>query len=293
MKFLVIPAMLAVAALGLAGCGGEGRGPMALPGTATPSAAATPSNPCPPPVVPEPDTRSVTALPAGAVGVRLCSLAYARSTLAPEDELTTGVDRLVTQFNGAEGVDFVSMVPCPVDLGPSYAMVFRYPDGRVVTVSSMLAGCHTVGGKFGGQELLDTFVALLAEQRQATPPKPVELRTCEGPEGSWMPVALGDLVTISRCARFGEDGDRVRTASADQWATLHADLIRSAGSGNYPDSPGKAVRFEAADALGQPVTLSRFGDTVVVHNERVGSRTPPTIWKPSPEALAILDQLGR
>lgn len=231
-------------------------------------------------------------MPAGAVGVRLCDLATTGVLLAPVDELTTGVETLVAQFNGAESFDSTTMA-CTADAGPSYAMVVRYPDGNVVTVTSMMAGCHTVGGRLGGQELLATFTTQLAEQRRASPPQPVPHTPCVGPQGSWMPVDPGELTAITGCSGHGPDARALGTATAQQWAVLQADLVAHARPASYPAATTEPVRFDAVDRFGQPVQLDRIDDSVVINSAGAGVRgAAPLVWEPSADSRAILDALG-
>lgn len=293
MKSLVIPAMLAVAALGLAGCGAAGpsSSPSAQPGTASPTQG---SLECPPAGGLElPDTSSVVHLPTGAAGVRLCDLATTGPVLAPPEELVTGADRLVEQFNAAEPFE-PSTTACTADAGPAYAMILRYPDNTSVTVTSMLAGCRTVGGKFGGDALVATFAELVEQSRDASqPPTPAVSEPCAGPRLSWVPVRTKDLATISACADATQTSATRGTASPEQWAVLAADLATNVTEAEDFWPAGEAVHYVATDRYGQPQELQRFGDKVVVTGISLGTpQQKLRVWSPSPASLTILDELG-
>ena len=295
MKPLVIPAMVTVVALGLTGCGGTGPGssPSADPVRIPPTPSTV--HECPPAdELASLDTRDVVEIPAGAVGVRLCDLGTTGPVLAPPEELRTGVDQLVQQFNAAEPFDAESTV-CTADAGPAYAMVFRYPDDTSVTVTSMLAGCRIVGGKFGGDALARTFVDLVEQSRAAAPrptPEPVT-EPCAGPRQSWVPVRAEDLVTISACADATATSGTRGTATPEQWAILSADLSANVAEVESFWFAGEAIPYVATDHHGQPQALERFDDQLVLTGISLGSpQQKVRVWRPSPESLAILDQLG-
>lgn len=237
------------------------------------------------------DTSQITRLPDDPVGVRLCDLADTGSVLAPPEELSTGQSDLVAQFNQAEQFDPNSLA-CTADAGPAYAMVFRYADGSAVTVTSMMAGCRTVGGRLGGQELVALFIERLTAQRAGrTPNPPVAGDRCEGAQMSWMPVNVEDLVTVSKCTGTTRD-TTAGTVTADQWAILQRDLLANAKHGAYPAAATEPERYIAADSWGQPMAWERVDDVVVLNRPlRGGGHISDLIWNPSPEALAILDSL--
>ncbi|WP_432560361.1 hypothetical protein [Granulicoccus sp. GXG6511] len=275
--------------LTLSACGGDtiAAGPESTPHQ--PPASA------PEAMCPEPEfspSHGVTELPGGVVGVRLCALDL--DAKAPADELVTGSDRLVAQFNGAERFPAAEIL-CTADAGPAYAMVFRYPDRDPVTVTSMMGGCREVGGRFGGQELLATFVELLNAQRAATPPAPVPPgQACEGPALSWIPVRLDDLTTLSACERQPDGSLLTRSvASAEQWAVLKPDLLANVAPAEASTDSGPERILLATDQLGQPLQLRWIADSVTIWEAGPGLRSGRSLeWRPSPESRALLESLA-
>ncbi|MDO5498372.1 MAG: hypothetical protein Q4F67_01675 [Propionibacteriaceae bacterium] len=286
-------AALTAVALALSACAANTPPADPLPTTAPPT-APTPDEPvtCPDPASIG-STLGVTELPADPAGVLLCDLDG--TTHAPEQELTTEPERLVTQFNRAEPFSAETTL-CTADAGPAYAMVFRYPDRDSIVVTSMMGGCRQVGGRHGGEELLGTFVELMNAQRTAAPPgAAVAARACEGPTASWIPVELADLTTLSRCERQPDGALVTRgTASAEQWATLREDLVTNTTAVDAPPAIGGDEQILiAVDRFGQPLTLRWSGDVATFWDAEPGLRSGrDQVRRLSPQSQRILEELA-
>lgn len=122
------------------------------------------------------------AVAPGAAAIRLCS-ADGPVFQPPSDVLVQGVDRMVDAINKLPIQE--PQQPCPLDLAPTWGLLFTYEDNTTQYVTGTSAGCggvmvgsSTLGDRAGATLVLDQFLELLKEQRVGrTPPdiKPISL----------------------------------------------------------------------------------------------------------------------
>jgi len=147
---------------------------------AAPLAARTPA----PPVAPgqSPCTTSPTgadadrmahtlgSVPAGAASVWLCNTNDLGPPV-PSDALTARVDELAAIINSLP--ELPADASCTAELGPHFALLFYFPDGSRTVVAGQLDGCRVIAGRRGAQQVIDTYLAWLLDQRRSAPaPQP-------------------------------------------------------------------------------------------------------------------------
>lgn len=111
-------------------------------------------------------------LPDGATTVRLCRdpFEYVTSPAPPSDVLTSGAQDLVAKYNSLPTRD--KDTNCTSEAGPSFLMVFGYPNVQVIAIRGELFGCGEMGGRLGAKTLFDDFQTRLRKQRAARPSTP-------------------------------------------------------------------------------------------------------------------------
>jgi hypothetical protein len=137
-------------------------------------------------------TPGASTLPTGAIAARLCVTDTTRAFLAPRDDLTTHLDRLVRLVN-RERITGVAPSPSPMKFqavcgGPTpagFAIVLRYPGGTR-TITGNAVPCQGLplqvgdGVRANSMRVWHAFVKLLAEQRRHQPARGVAVPRLEG-----------------------------------------------------------------------------------------------------------------
>ncbi|HEX2857655.1 MAG TPA: hypothetical protein VHO26_09290 [Propionibacteriaceae bacterium] len=110
--------------------------------------------------------RTFAAVDQGAAAVWLCNTNDLGPTV-PSDALTSRLDDLAALINSLPAVP--ADATCTAELGPHFALLFYYPDGTRSVVAGQLDGCRVIAGRRGAQQVIDTFLAWLLDQRRAEP----------------------------------------------------------------------------------------------------------------------------
>jgi hypothetical protein len=274
--------MVAAAALLLAGCGSGSSHPGAEknvhPETPAVTEIADPGFGCPGPGT-SPDaivaTPDLTILPHGAKAAQICYLDNGLLWLAPAGRLTRGVRGLVSLVNSRQAHRPQKNEVCNADLGPAYAIVFRYPDG-IRTITADTSGCReiVVGSteRAGGRSLFHSYLAALARQRAHTrpPARRVHLPGCipdRIPPFSPVsdPAHLSDARLCPQrpgsAPAYVRHGRRLDTA---QLAALRHDLA-SAGQRVFEPRPGRHYcRSPIVQGPLRITAVDRWGDQFVL-----------------------------
>ena len=270
--------------------------------------------------------RPAEVVPTSVVAARMCHTdSGVASWFAPQDGLHADLAPLLAVLEDAEAVPETSgsgdRYYCTDDGGYGFDLRLALTSGDVVSIVGDTGGCSTVriGGAdlIGSDEVLATFLDLLAEQRESTTPlasvEPLDLgcRNAEPPEDHRLSL-IGDptdLVRAVTCWRPNADDtppwqDR-RDVPVRALAVLIDDLsahTRLAREFGEPDCPGGLDDYYTQDVVGQ----TRWGDVVAVRGVcREFLASPAALWqasdpvaeqpfwKPSPPAQQILDHLRR
>lgn len=265
------------------------------------------SGSCPPP---RRDTQNWTpvtgpdTVPDGAVSVRLCNPGGAIRWQQPSDALTTDVDEVAAAVNRLPEQPGRQNQACPMDLGPTWDLVFTWPDGRTQTVRGESFGCGGVevgsvvrGGRDDGEQPLNRFTSALVDQRAASTP-PEDLRVSlacdnglDGPATTMVPD--GGEPALTRAVLCRMDPQRPGRSRSipipeDDLAVLTQDLRRHRSSGS--DTCGR----ETNDL--QIVGQNAWGDRVVISGDCGGffvAGGDEEFWNPGPKARTVLDRLTR
>lgn len=284
-----------------------GHGPASRPQPGTPSPTAVAGDfACPAPWVvedpapPNPALDGPTTLPAGAIAVRLCDGRADRLAGSPPyDALTTRVDQVIADVNRLPVQE-----PCqvmPMDLGPTLALSFQYPDGHRQVVQLEHHGCGgvTVGGQVRGGRAtawrpIELFERLLLRQRAGTtPPDLVAPLGCGDPDG-WIASRRPPLgLTRARlCWRYQtESAQRERSAPipTDDLDALLDDMDAHTTHDEITEDECLAADVQLA-IVGQ----NAWGDRILLDGYCGAFNLTAdngTIWRPSPQSRAILDRL--
>ena len=145
-------------------------GPGTPVGTRPPAPLPAPGqSPCTTsPTDPEADRLAHTfaAVDRGAASVWLCTT-NDLGPIVPGDALRSRVDDLAALINSLP--ELPPNASCTAELGPHFALLFYYPDGTRLVVAGQLDGCRVIAGRRGAQQVIDTFLAWLLDQRRAEP----------------------------------------------------------------------------------------------------------------------------
>lgn len=270
------------------------------------------------------DALPAEVVPQAVVAARMCDTDEGvASWFAPQDGLHADLAPLLGVLADAGRVPEThgsgDRYYCTDDGGYGFDLRLALASGDVVSIVGDTGGCSTVriGGEdlLGSDEVLATFLGLLAEQRDGTtPPAPVRTldlgcRNAEPPQDHRLSLIgdPADLVQAVTCWRPNADEtppwrDR-RAVPARALAVLVDDLAarsRLAPGYGEPDCPGGLADYYTQDLVG----LTRWGDVVAVRGvcreflAAPGSfwsgdrdRTDQAYWRPSPRAQRILDGL--
>lgn len=215
------------------------------------------------------------ALPDGAVAAALCPAEtdHDSSPQVGTEELVTGVDELVGQFNALPRAP--RSRACTAMGGISYRMVFRYSDGGLVVIPGSLGDCRDVGGREGGAEaLLTGFTMRLGAQRTTQAPPLREVADPCTAGASYLPADREHLVKARICP---DSGASIRLDDK-ALALLRQDLKAA-----RPGQGGtRTTNITVVDAYGQPLTLFWEGAAV-----NVGFQAPA--YSLSPETVTALE----
>jgi hypothetical protein len=289
-------AALATAALLLAGCGGSGSsgaGPgagSAQTGTAAAIDSGTPFA-CPSSPTRITATPGLTSLPRGATAARICWVDNGLLWLPPVGVLNRGVPPLV-HFVNAQHVH-QPYTACTDDLGPAYAIRFRYPDG-IRTITADTAGCGDIAvgstKRNGGRTLFHAYLAALLRQRhrQGSPDAVFPPATCPAQRRDLAPYSpladAGRLQTAVLCSIDGRQQTRLTSAQVQvfrhEFATAahrRTDLEGASSCHRLP--PRSSVAVVGVDGWGDSYTVLTTCDTYRIlrpaHGDYVFARMLP------------------
>ena len=131
-----------------------------------PSPGQSPCNTSPTGAEADELAHTVASVAPGATSAWLCNTNDLGPTV-PSDPLTTRLDDLAALINSLP--ELPRDAPCTAELGPHFALLFYYPDGSRSVVAGQLDGCRVIAGRRGAQQVLDTYLAWLLDQRRAEP----------------------------------------------------------------------------------------------------------------------------
>lgn len=205
---------------------------------------------------------------------------------------------------------------CTMQGGPAYDLLLRFSRDRYARIHGDTGGCGVVttgiGEWFGADDVLDTALALVEEQRERRP-EPTALPEAPGcPTVSDLGPAYSltgevtELVVAVSCWQPDAPepppfGDPVRVPRR-QLAMLMADAAANGEplqrTGDY-DCPGGLDRLYSQVLVGR----TAWGDLhalqgwcrefyVNTWSQRAGDE-PPQVWRPTPRSQRILDDLRR
>lgn len=228
-------------------------------------------------------------LPMGAETVRACR-SDDLSFEPPAEPLTMGVDELAASFNALPLVQ--GERACTADAGPTYTLVFSWPDGTRHTVSAMLAGCREVRGAGVSRAGADTFLASIRSawlaQRAARPVDAEPREWCAtngfGGQSPLIPVAVADVTTGVVCRSVPGQAPVHTALSSEAVAAIRGDLVRATTASGGADMTGRSIVL--ADRSGGTITLSEMsgGVWLWIDQETRGQR----MWTPSASVVAEL-----
>lgn len=236
------------------------------------------------------DQQAVVTLPSGATSLRWCTWDGADQFMgewAPPEPLTTDLDRWVTTYNALPTIK--PDQACRADWSLPAAALLTYPDGKHQLVAGMRAGCATIGGRIGFEQMRTLTVDLLTQQRgpDFVPPK-VAFTPCRY-SSSTIPGEVARATSAAVC-QVRQDGTRVSAlVPADQVKALRDDL----GS--------RLTRFQGAPMTDGPQLhlYQANGEMVVLTWATAESAwlwQEPTadfawwVWRPTDPVRAVLDQ---
>jgi hypothetical protein len=285
--------------------------------TKAPSDPASSTSPvadfaCPPPPAkgesaPPPGGDSPT-LSVNPVAVRICDPGGLFGS-PPLDALTTSTAEVAAAVNALPVSKECAEVL--LDLGPTWDLVFLYPDGSRRTVRGTAHGCGGVqvgtvtrGDRSNAVQPLRTFQRLLWRQRASAPTPSIDVAQprCDagnfekGPGLTTMP--LEQPLTAERatlCWKFDSQAEQKPQAAAipvDDLAVLLQDLNANArNSGTVSEEecrdPAQARwRISGVNAWGDRFELDGWCGVFEVPAENA-----TTHWRPSTETRAILENL--
>lgn len=257
------------------------------------------------------------SVPTEVVAARLCATDDGLSRwYAPQDTLQGDLRPLVDLLVGLQpvaGSTTEGRTFCPDDGGIGFDLRLALASGELVSVAGDTGGCSTVrvgGADLGGSDgVVATFVgALLAQRSRSDPPSSLVALHLGCGDGTWGDHRLSlvgdprELVRAVSCSRpaGGDDvtpwGRPVAVRVGDV-ALLTADMRSRTRVGQ--DSDDGSCRDRAPvdqDLVGQ----TRWGDVVAVRGacgayllSDVTAVAPEDqeLWRPSPRARRILEQL--
>ena len=245
-------------------------------------------------------------LPAGAVAVRICDSGGLFGA-APLDALTAGVPKVVDSVNALPVAARCDAMP--MDLGPTWDLVFLYSDGHTQTVRGSTHGCGGVdvgsvvrGGREDADLPLRLLQRLLWEQRESTPPADVSVAKpgCSdgGQENSlgqtFMP--LQEPLSMQHavlCWRFETESEQ----PAQQAEIRDADLTLLLDDLNSNRTSKKISEQECVDpdvVHYRIVGVNAWADRLALDGycgafDLSGNNSD--VWRPNPDSQAILDRL--
>jgi len=275
--------------------------------TSTPTPAAG-AFVCPPPPADQavggplagPDT-----LPDGAIAAGLC-FEGGLPWQAPEDSLSTGLQQIVDLINHLP----VQPPPggCPADLGPTWALLFKYPGGGTQLVRGRSYGCGGVdvggvtrGDRETGDDPLRMFQDLLWEQRilSRAPQIPVKAPACDhaffedGPGLTMMtwpsPLQLSRGAVCWRYATHSQQPMNSSELSRDDLDILVEDFNAHASDGNPPNQSCTQVVTVAIDGITPWNDELRMDSSCGYFYIYDGEKS--RWWKPDQQSQAILDRV--
>jgi hypothetical protein len=203
---------------------------------------------------------------------------------------------------------------CTMQGGPAYDLHLRFSRDRYARIHGDTGGCGVVttgiGEWFGANDVLDTALALVEEQRDRDEPPPdvatldlwCDRVLTEGGPASSLTGDPADLVRLVSCwqpnARQLGEWSEARVRPADV-RTLARDVGRHAAPGDARElrCPGGLEQHYFQHLIGQ----TAWGDLVVIAGECrrfVMLETRPdggdsVVWRPTPRSQRILDSLRR
>ncbi|MGH3504731.1 MAG: hypothetical protein ACRDQA_28115 [Nocardioidaceae bacterium] len=277
---------------------GEGS-PRHLPSAGATHSAATPSTP--PQNPPTVTCRGrlgasgqLSAVPDGAVAVRLCPGGLVPPTVGPRDILRTRIQKVVNVVNNLPKAP--SDQACTDVKGGSYNLVFTYADGRTVVVHGSLVNCKdvTIGGakRVGATKLLDAYLAAVQAQRaESAPPllSPVHLSCPEDLDRALrsliLPTTHLHLTQAIACWRGDPAAQHAPvTLSARQVQRLNAGVAAHSvhvdnAATFHPSCPAVPWHSTRVVILG----VNAWGDHVVLAQRDCGLFTinQHQVWSPS------------
>lgn len=118
----------------------------------------------------------------------------------PPDTLVDHPEAVVVVFNG---LPEPGIRECPGTGGYEFDLVFGFGDGTAQVVSGDSGACGLVGGRSGGDKVLDVFIRTLAAQRQHVAPARDVTGLCDQPD-SLMPMDPQRIVRVYGCTPTGD-----------------------------------------------------------------------------------------
>lgn len=249
------------------------------------------------------------SLEPGATTARLCrpgGIAWQ----PPADELDEGVSELVKLVNRTPVFEPTDRQVCPSNLGPTWGVLFGYPDGSTRFVTAAAYGCEgiTVGGVTRGgwddaRALVQRFVALLLAQRGGREPaEPINVPLSCG--GTWMMSDMSALSVLGNdpqpaltsailCWKRDTNSDEpIRTSriSADELRILLADMAAHR-TARPPEASSCASPRIQLRILGSNAWGDRFAFFEDCGEFLVADGPGSSYWKPGEAAQRILDNL--
>lgn len=263
--------------------------------------------PCPPPsgrLEPEAPLEGPDKLPAAPIAARFC-FNGGLPWQAPQDAVLSGLDEIVSFVNDLHKQRYGGS--CPANLGPTWAILFQYPDGYTQLVRGRAFGCGgisvgtiTRGTGESADRVLNRVKELVREQRaSSTPPARFPVRpACEhspfGRSGdrtglSLLKMALPErLASAVICWRPRPRGPwHTVPIRPSDLRVLNADLNAHASSEIHPSTTcggSLLVTLNAVNVWGDEFSLGLSCDAFT---EYWGE----WFWRPDPRSQAILDRL--
>lgn len=245
-------------------------------------------------------------LPLGPIAARFCFNGGA-PWQAPHDALLSGLDGVVSTINELPVLTPVKGGFCTDEGGPTWAILFQYPDGHTQLIrgnapcgEGVSVGSVTRGHEADADELLLRLQSLLLDQRRsATPPGPGHSRpSCEPltqifsvdgrgltmlpPE---LPQRLTRVVLCWRPLAVEFPPPTTATISLEDLKTLVDDLnARATKRDTQPRSCSDSLQI-ALDAVND------WGDEYLFIGSCSGFTVGDAHWEPGPESQTIIDRL--
>jgi len=266
---------------------------------------------CPPPsgnVEPGAPLEGPDRLPPAPIAARLC-FNGGLPWQAPQDALLAGLGEIVSSINDLHKQrDYPT---CDLNWGPTWAILFQYPDGYTQLVRGRAYGCGgisigsmTRGTGVSSDRVLFRFQELLWEQRATAEPGPVDTTppacSAGGPDGepgvTWLPQPPAvDLVSGRLCWWVDTDislPENSAPLAPEDLAVIVKDMQANTVPVN-PLDPGpcderRGIRLALTVATSWGDGLRFDGECGEVF-DLSGDWT--SFWRPGPESRAIIDRI--